>query len=126
MTNNTLDVHWDGITGTEPMPPELIGKVAARFRALSDPNRLHLLQLLLAGDLSVNELADAAGLSQANTSKHLSVLCGAGFIGRHKEGTKAIYTLANETPRLLCDIVCRDVRDQVERDLALTTGVREV
>lgn len=107
----------------EPMSPEMIDKISGRFRALSDPNRLQLLQLLLDQDRSVNELAEAAGLSQANTSKHLSVLCGAGFIARHKEGTKAIYTLANETPRLLCDIVCQELREQVERDLAITARV---
>lgn len=119
MTQTTLDALRDEITRRAPMPPELIERVATRFRALSDPNRLTLLQLLLGGDRSVNELAEAAALSQANTSKHLSVLCGAGFIARRKEGTKAIYTLANETPRLLCDIVCRDVREQVEREHAI-------
>ena len=107
-----------------PMSPALIDKVAVRFRALSDPNRLLLLQHIVSGDRSVNELAVAAGLSLANTSKHLAQLCSAGFIARHKAGTKAIYTLASDTPRLLCDLVCRDVRSQVERDVA-TTSPRE-
>ena len=106
------------------MSPALIDKVAVRFRALSDPNRLLLLQHIVSGDRSVNELAVAAGLSLANTSKHLAQLCSAGFIARHKAGTKAIYTLASDTPRLLCDLVCRDVRSQVERDVA-TTSPRE-
>ena len=107
-----------------PMSAALIDKVAVRFRALSDPNRLLLLQHIVSGDRSVNELAVAAGLSLANTSKHLAQLCSAGFIARHKAGTKAIYTLASDTPRLLCDLVCRDVRSQVERDVA-TTSPRE-
>lgn len=121
MTHTTTTDKTNHGGRSEPLPPELIEKVASRFRALSDPNRLMLLQLLLNGDRSVNELADAAGLSQANTSKHLSVLCAAGFIGRQKSGTKAIYALASETPRMLCDLVCRDVRVQVERDHALAS-----
>lgn len=101
------------------IPPPLVDKVAARFRALSDPNRLLLLQLLLEGECSVNAIAEAAGLSLANASKHLALLCQAGFIRRRKEGTRAFYALANDTPKLLCDLVCRDVKAQVERDLAL-------
>jgi DNA-binding transcriptional ArsR family regulator len=104
------------------MPPGLIVKVAGRFQALSDPNRLRLLQLLIEKDHAVTEMAEAADLSVANTSKHLAILCAAGFIERTKHGTSVIYTLANDTPRLLCDIVCRDVRAQVEHDLALATG----
>jgi len=102
-----------------PMPPALIDKVASRFRALSDPNRLQLLQLLIEGDRSVNAIAEAAGLSLANASKHLALLCAAGFIVRRKDGTRAIYALANDTPKLLCDLVCRDVKAQVERDAAI-------
>jgi DNA-binding transcriptional ArsR family regulator len=106
--------------GVLAMSPELMEKVAARFRALSDPNRLALLQLFVERDRSVNELAEAAGLSLANTSKHLAVLCAAGFITRRKEGTRVIYTVNGATPRLLCELVCDDVRTQSERDLALS------
>lgn len=121
MTHDTADIH-DALGSTEgPMSLALIEKVAVRFRALSDPNRLLLLQLIVAGDRSVNDLAAAAGLSLANTSKHLAQLCQAGFIARRKAGTKAFYTLASDTPRLLCDLVCRDVRNQVARDLAATS-----
>lgn len=109
-------------TDVKPMTPALIDKVATRFRALSDPNRLSLLQLLIAGDKSVNALAEASGLNLANTSKHLALLCSAGFIARRKEGTRAIYHLASDTPRLLCDLVCQEVRNQVERDVAITNG----
>lgn len=102
----------------EPVPEELMERVVARFRALSDANRLRLLELIVAGERSVNELAEAAGLTQANTSKHLQVLCSVGFITRRKDGTRIFYAIANETPNLLCDIVCREVKDQLKRELA--------
>jgi len=101
----------------EPVPEELMERVVARFRALSDANRLRLLELIVARERSVNELAEAAGLSQANTSKHLQVLCSVGFITRRKDGTRIFYGIANETPNLLCDIVCREVKDQIRREL---------
>ena len=103
-----------------PIPMALLPRVAERFKALSDPNRLRLLQLLIAGDDNVNALAEAAGLSIANASKHLALLRSAGFIDRRKEGNWAIYTVASDTPRILCDLLCKEVRVQVERELALT------
>lgn len=115
MTRDTAETSGD------TMSPELMEKVASRFRALADPNRLALLQLFVVKDRSVNELAEAAGLSLANTSKHLAVLCAAGFILRRKIGTRVIYTVNGVTPRVLCELVCKDVRAQSERDLALAT-----
>jgi DNA-binding transcriptional ArsR family regulator len=104
--------------GHEPIPGELMDKVVARFRALSDANRLRLLELIVAGERSVNELAEAAQLTQANASKHLQVLCSVGFITRRKDGTRIIYAIANDTPNVLCDIVCSEVKDQIRRELS--------
>jgi DNA-binding transcriptional ArsR family regulator len=102
----------------EPVPEALMERVAARFRALSDENRLRLLELTISGERTVNELAEAAGLTQANTSKHLQILCKVGFLVRRKDGTRIFYSVANDTPNLLCDIVCREVREQLQREVA--------
>ena len=99
------------------MSPEMMATVAERFRALSDPNRLLLLQLFVSKDRGVNELAEAAGLNIANTSKHLAILCKAGLIRRRKEGTRVIYTLDGPLPRRLCALVCDDVRTRSRRAL---------
>ncbi|MEZ4266875.1 MAG: metalloregulator ArsR/SmtB family transcription factor [Myxococcota bacterium] len=123
MSQNTAETRRETAPETQLMPPGLVVKVASRFQALSDPNRLRLLQLLLDRDWAVTELADAAELSVANTSKHLALLRSAGFIDRTKQGTSVIYTLANDTPRQLCDLICKDVLAQVEHDLALATSL---
>lgn len=125
MPQNTAETPRDTPAQSQLMPPGLIVKVASRFQALSDPNRLRLIQLLLDEDRSVTELATLAELSLANASKHLALLRDAGFIDRAKVGTSVIYALANDTPRQLCDLLCRDVRTQVERDLALATALDE-
>jgi len=99
------------------MSPEMMETVADRFRALADPNRLLLLQLFVHRDRSVAELAEAAGLNLANTSKHLAILCKAGLIRRRKEGTRVIYSLDGPLPRRLCELVCDDVRARSRRAL---------
>lgn len=105
------------MTRHAPLTPEMRDRVAAQFRALGEPARLTLLELLLEGEMGVNELAGNAGLSHANASKHLTVLLASGYLLRRKEGTKVLYALADDTPRALCAIVCDRVRLQAEREL---------
>jgi DNA-binding transcriptional ArsR family regulator len=62
------------------MSPELLQRVAARFKALGEPARLRILQALRAGEKTVSDLMQDADLSQANTSRHLQVLHGLGFV----------------------------------------------
>ena len=67
--------------------------IATRFRALSEPMRLRLLNLLMQGEHSVGQLVEASGSSQANVSKHLSLLREAGMVGVRKEGLTSILSL---------------------------------
>ena len=87
-------------------------KIAANFRALSEPTRLAILQELKAGPKTVNELVDSIGLSQANVSKQLSVLREAGFLLREQRGTQAFYSIGDEMVMELCALVCERLNRQ--------------
>lgn len=63
-------------------------------KAFSSPRRLELIDLLAQGERAVEELADATGMSVANTSRHLQVLRRARLVRRRKVGTYAHYGLA--------------------------------
>ena len=80
--------------------------VAARFRALSDPSRLQLLQYLFAGEHSVQELCELTAMNQANVSKHLSVLAEQGLVQKRRQGLFVYYSIADKSTYELCDIVC--------------------
>lgn len=88
------------------MGPELIRLVAARFRALSDPARLQLLNVLRDGEATVSDLVEATGLGQANVSKHLALLHQLGFVRRRREGVYIWYQLADRDVLRLCDLMC--------------------
>ncbi len=95
--------------------------VASRFRALSDASRLQLLQCLFKGEQSVQELCQATGMSQANVSKHLSLLSEQGIVGKRREGLFSYYTIVDNSIYQLCDIVCGAVGkrySEVMRELA--------
>ena len=61
-----------------------IGLMAAKFRALGEVSRLKLIIAAGNGEKNVTELIAAAGLSQANVSKHLKILTDGGFLVRRK------------------------------------------
>jgi DNA-binding transcriptional ArsR family regulator len=63
------------------------------FSALAEPNRLHIVELLRNGPLSVGEVADQLDLNQPQTSKHLRVLCDAGLVEVHAVANRRIYKL---------------------------------
>ncbi len=88
------------------MDREALEQVAARFRALSEPTRLAVLQELKSGERTVGGLVEALSLSQANVSKQLSVLRDAGFLRREQRGTNAVYSIGDPHVMELCRIVC--------------------
>lgn len=88
------------------LTPEVLNLVASRFKALAEPARLHILDMLRGGELTVTELMAETGLGQANLSKHLQLLHAHGFVTRRKEGLFVFYSLADRDVFALCDIMC--------------------
>lgn len=74
---------------------EKIQALADTFQALSDPNRLRILSLLLSapGPICVNAIAMAIGISQSAVSQHLKVLRNRGFVTVKKEGYYKHYAI---------------------------------
>lgn len=88
------------------MTPQLLTLVAERFKALSEPARLQILNALRDGEATVSQLIEHTELGQANVSKHLQLLYGLGFVARRKEGLHVYYTLAGRDVFQLCDVMC--------------------
>ena len=92
--------------GRITLTPDVLELIAERFKALAEPNRLRILASLRAGELTVGELVDATGLTQANVSKHLRTLHATGFVARRREGMNVRYRLADQGVIVLCDLMC--------------------
>ena len=65
-------------------------------RALANPHRLELIDLLAQGERSVEDLAREAAMSVANTSRHLQELKSAGLVEVRREGQYGYYRLADD------------------------------
>ncbi|WP_307439806.1 helix-turn-helix transcriptional regulator [Bacillus sp. V2I10] len=66
------------------------------LNALAEPNRLHIVELLRDGPLTVGEIADRLGLNQPQASKHLRVLSNAGIVEVNAIANRRIYKLRAE------------------------------
>jgi ArsR family transcriptional regulator len=67
-------------------------------------------------DLLIYDLAglvETTGLTQANVSRHLQTLTGAGILRRRKEGPNVIYYVADESIFELCDHVCSSLQKRL-------------
>lgn len=63
------------------------------FKALSDPSRRRILELLTKSDLTAGEIADCFDMAKSSVSHHLSVLKSAGLILDERKGQNIIYSL---------------------------------
>jgi DNA-binding transcriptional ArsR family regulator len=99
----------------QDMPAEALAQVAAYFQALSEPTRLHILDLLRGGELNVGDLAQLCGYTSANISRHLAMLMQHGLVERESRGTAAYYRIADPSVYSLCDLVCGNIGRRLER-----------
>jgi len=73
------------------------------FRAIADPARRRILDLLSEGELGVTELLAAFEFSQPALSQHLAVLRDAGLVSVRRAGRRRLYSLAAEPLREVFD-----------------------
>lgn len=66
-------------------------------KAMSNPHRLEILELLAQGDFSVAEIAEETDISGANASQHLQVLKQAQLVDTRRDGNHIYYRLAGQS-----------------------------
>ena len=93
--------------------------VAKYFKALAEPMRLKVLNALQDGEKNVSQLTEISGGTQANVSKHLSLLAQHGLVKRESRGTNVYYSIADQSVYELCDLVCGQIgnRMSLEADI---------
>ena len=105
--------------GMNPAEAEV---TATLFKALSDPHRVRIVNLLAANKdpVCVCDLTEHIGLSQPTVSFHLKKLLDAGLLERDRRGTWAYYSVNKDALRRLTRVVsARAPRSAVPRAKAL-------
>lgn len=63
------------------------------FKALADPSRLMILEMLQSGEKCACQLLDGLHIGQSTLSYHMKSLCESGVVRCHREGKWIYYTL---------------------------------
>jgi ArsR family transcriptional regulator len=110
----------------EPMTGDLHAFKAGFFRALAHPVRIRILERLVKGDRSVQELQEALGLEQPVVSQQLAVLRSGNIVSGRKEGVSVRYAVRDPLIGTLLDtarqifnnqlVGTRDLLRQLERE----------
>ncbi|HMQ10347.1 MAG TPA: metalloregulator ArsR/SmtB family transcription factor [Oligoflexia bacterium] len=86
-----------------------LNNIAEKFKVLSEPLRLAIIQFLMDGEKNVTDIHMALNSSQPNISKHLKVLEQAGFLNKEKHAVSVYYTIADPMVFKLCQLVCKNL-----------------
>lgn len=88
------------------MSQEQIFEIQAElYRAMGHPLRLEIIHLLRAGPMNVNDIASATHTNQPTISRNLAILKNVGLVVTHRNGTNAIYQVANPKIMSVCDMM---------------------
>jgi len=77
------------------------------FRAIADPNRRRMLDLMLAEERTVGFLADELAISQPSVSQHMQVLRLAGLVDARLEGRRTHYSVRAAELRNVADWIAK-------------------
>ena len=98
---------------------KLLERVSHRLKAMGSPLRLRILHALEDRELTVNEILEVVSTTQANVSKHLAVLRGAGLLESRRDGVSVFYGIADPMVlvicRTMCDTTLRQAKDDARR-----------
>ena len=90
---------------SRPMTDDELERIATHFRLLGEPMRLKILQAVCQEPRTVSDIVAAVDATQANVSKHLSLLATAGILTRKKDGQCVYYGLKDELTLKMCELV---------------------
>jgi DNA-binding transcriptional ArsR family regulator len=89
---------------------------ADTLKALANPKRLEVINLLREHSLNVQQMEEMLGLSQSNLSQHLSVLRKYKIVKTNKEGKEVFYKISHpnfiKTSDLIREVLIKEAKDK--------------
>jgi len=102
---------------------EIVEKRAEILKAIAQPTRLKILELLRDGERCVCEMLPVLKEEQANISKHLSLLRQAGIVDARKEGVWSYYKIRNREVFEIIDKADKIVRKEMLKTIEMAKGI---
>jgi ArsR family transcriptional regulator len=109
---------------SEPAAGELQEFKAQFFRALAHPTRIRIVEILVWGGRTVQELQDELALDQPIVSQQLAVLRHQGIVSAQKEGLSVRYALRDPLVGALLDVARRIFDNRLGGSTGLLRALR--
>ena len=74
----------------------VLDRIAELFKGFADVTRIHILSILVDGEMCVNDIAQRVSLSQSAVSHQLRILKQMDLIKFRREGKNMLYSLADD------------------------------
>ena len=108
-----------------PPPPDLPSFKAEFFKALAHPIRMRILEILRAGERSVQELQARLELDQSTVSQQLAVLRAKHVVTARKEGTTVRYAMRDVLVGELLDVARQIFNTQLAGTQTMLRALRQ-
>lgn len=95
-------------TGTKLLDMPALEQAAECLRTVAHPHRLRMIQLMLDGEHTVGELAQACEIAPHMASEHLRLMKRCGLLVSDRDGRKTYYRVAE--PHLASIMACVEER----------------
>jgi DNA-binding transcriptional ArsR family regulator len=82
-------------------------------KTMANPKRLEVLNCLRKGEMTVSQLVEKTGISQANLSQHLGMMRSSGILSSRREGIHIFYKLTNFKIVQAVDLISEVMRDTI-------------
>ncbi len=97
---------------------------AEMCKTISNPRRQAILDTIRNGEMTVSELIEKTGISQANLSQHLAILRSKGVVSTRRDGNNVHYSLSNLKIIEAYDLISEVLEDSAtSRDKAIREGI---
>lgn len=113
----------------EDLSPETLHQDALRrfkadvFQVLAHPTRIHIVECLRDGELTVSAILEQVAVEPANASQHLTVLRSKGLVVNRKEGNQVFYSLRDPLLIEVLDTMKRYFKAHLEDAMAMLKGM---
>lgn len=95
------------------------------FQVLSNPTRIHIVECLKTGEMTVSSILERVAIEPANASQHLAVLRSKGLVANRKEGNQVYYSLRDPLLIEVLDTMKRYFKAHLEESMAMLKGMED-
>src|SRR5438105_8452084 len=98
---------------------------AAIFQGLAHPTRIHIIETLREGELSVGAILERVNVEPANISQHLALLRSKRLVNHRKAKNQVLYSLRSPLLTEVLDIMRRYFLAHLEEDVEMLQGMEQ-